>query len=141
MEFSHRNIVQKSIKAHLSPEATKKADVEPGSLVKLYTACIRSVLKYSCQVFHKSLPQYLSDKLERIQKRALETIFPDLNYKEATAKAKLGTLFERRDEIKCYLVRSRLHMSTRDTNFGTYYQLNVDHVIVNGGIKEFTRCH
>ena len=28
-------------------------------------------------------------------------------------------------------------MSTRDTNFGTYYQLNVDHVIVNGGIKEF----
>ena len=99
MEFSHRNIVQKSIKAHLSPEATKKADVEPGSLVKLYTACIRSVLKYSCQVFHKSLPQYLSDKLERIQKRALETIFPDLNYKEATAKAKLGTLFERRETL------------------------------------------
>ena len=99
MEFSHRNIVQKSIIAHLSPEATKKADVEPCSLVKLYTACIKSVLKYSCQVFHTSLPQYLSDEVERIQKRALKTIFPDLNYKEATAKAKLGTLFERRETL------------------------------------------
>ena len=109
MEFSHRNIVQKSIKAHLSPEATKKADVEPGSLVKLYTACIRSVLKYSCQVFHTSLPQYLSDEVERIHKRALKTIFPDLNYKEATAKAKLGTLFERRETL-CQMLFSQIYI-------------------------------
>ena len=120
----------------ISPEEPKKADVESGSPVKFYTACIRSVLEYSCQVFHTSLPQYLSHEME-------------YNYGEestqlqkATAKAKLGTLFEEEKLcIKSYLVRSRLQMSTRDTNFGTYYHLSLDHVNMNRGMKEFTHCH
>ena len=87
-----RNIVQEASKRICLLKQLKK-------LIKFYTACIRSVLEYSCQVFHTSLPQYLSDEVERIQKRALTIIFPDLNYKEATAKAKLGTLFERRETL------------------------------------------
>ena len=93
------NIVQKASKPIYLLKQLKKADVEPGSLVKFNTACIRSVLEYSCQVFHSSMPQYLSDEVERIQKRGLRIIFRDLNYKEATAKAKLGTLFERRETL------------------------------------------
>ena len=93
------NIVQKASKPIYLLKQLKKADVEHGSLVKFNTACIRSVLEYSGQVFHSSLPQYLSDEVERIQKRGLRIIFPDLNYKEATAKAKLGTLFERRETL------------------------------------------
>ena len=70
--------------------------------------------------------------------------FLDLNYKEATAKAKLGTLFKRRETL-CQTLFSQIE--TKDfnerhkLNFGTYYQLSMDHVIMNGGIKEFTRCY
>ena len=39
--------------------------------------------EYACQVFHYGLPKYLSDVIERIQKRALRIIFPDLSYENA----------------------------------------------------------
>ena len=49
----------------------KHAKVPPGEPVQFYVACIQSILLYGCQVFHFSLPQYLSLTFERIQKRAL----------------------------------------------------------------------
>ena len=49
----------------------------------MYTTCIRPVLEYACPVFHHSLPQYLSNEMERLQKRALRIIQPDLSYAEA----------------------------------------------------------
>jgi hypothetical protein len=42
--------------------------------------CIRSILEYACQVFHCSLPKYLSEEIERIHKRAMSIIFPDISY-------------------------------------------------------------
>ena len=82
-------------------------------LIKFYTACITSVLEYSCQLFHTSLPQYLSDVVERIQKRALKIIFQT----SITKKQNLELcLKEEKLCVKYYLVRSRLQMSTRDTN-------------------------
>ena len=38
-------------------------------------SAIRSVQEYVCQVFHCNLPLYLSDEIERIQRRALRIIF------------------------------------------------------------------
>lgn len=38
--------------------------------------CIRPVIEYACEAFHDSLPQYLSNDLERLQKRAFRIIFP-----------------------------------------------------------------
>ena len=58
----------------------KRVDVASVNLVKFYCSCIRSVLEYACQLFHSSLPQYLSDDIERIQKRAMRIIFPSLSY-------------------------------------------------------------
>ena len=91
----------------ISLEEPKKADVESGSPVKFYTACIRSVLEYSCRVFHTSLSQYLSHEME-------------YNYGEestqlqkATAKAKLGTLFERRETLNQILFSQ---IETTDVN-------------------------
>ena len=43
---------------------------------------------YSCQVFHSSLPIYLSHDIERIEKRAMCVIFPDLTYEDAIVTAK-----------------------------------------------------
>ena len=39
---------------------------------------IRSVLEYACPVWHTNLPQYLSDNIEVIYKRALQCIFLNL---------------------------------------------------------------
>ena len=51
-------------------------------LALFYTTCIRPVTEYACQVFHNSLPQYLSYEIEKLQKRAFRIIFPELHYQE-----------------------------------------------------------
>ena len=47
----------------------KRTHVPAKDLVCFYIACIQSVSLYACQVFHYSLPEYLSSALERVQKR------------------------------------------------------------------------
>ena len=44
-------------------------------------------MQISCEspVFHSSLPKYLSDDIERVQKRAMRKIFPSLSYNDAKA--------------------------------------------------------
>ena len=64
-----------------------------------YYSVIRSVLEFSCQLFHRSLPKYLSDDIERIQRRAMRIIFPNLSYCEALNKAGIPTLSERRESL------------------------------------------
>jgi len=71
------NIVLKASKRLYLLRLLKRADLDVKSLIQFYCTCIRSILVYACQTFHSSLPQYLSDDIERIQKRALRIIFPD----------------------------------------------------------------
>ena len=78
----------------------KRADIDCISLLQFYCACIRSVLEYACQSFHSSLPVYLSDQLERIQKRSLRIIYPDLSYSEALTKSSMSTFQDTR-ELLC----------------------------------------
>ena len=47
-------------------------------LVTVRVNVVRPVLKYACPVWRTNLPQYLSDNVEIIQKRALQCIFPGL---------------------------------------------------------------
>ena len=62
----------------------KRAKVPTNDLLSFYTTCIRPVAEYACPVFHTALPQYLSDQLERLQKRALRIISTnDLSYRQA----------------------------------------------------------
>ena len=63
----------------------KRAGICASDLVLFYCSAIRSVLEYACEVFHFSLPSYLSEELERIEKRALRIIFP---YEATTARSK-----------------------------------------------------
>ena len=58
----------------------------------------RSILEYACQVFHCNLPLYLSEEIERIQRRGLPVIFPYC-YSEGLAKAGLTTLYDRRSTL------------------------------------------
>ena len=54
------------------------------------------VLEY---VFHHALPDYLSDKLERVRKRALSIISPYDTYHERLSLCYLETLKHRRIEL------------------------------------------
>ena len=54
----------------------KRAGIDTKDLVSFYCSVIRSVLEYACQAFHSSLPAYLSQEIERIQRRALKIILP-----------------------------------------------------------------
>ena len=91
-------VVNKDAKRLYFLSQLKRAKVDTANLVKFYTACIRSIIVYACQVFHHSLPDYLSNSLERIQKRALRIIYGyELPYDEALSLSGLETLFQCRE--------------------------------------------
>ena len=79
------------------PRAWKIADVPP--LPKAPVSVIRSVLEYACQVFHCNLPLYLSDEIERIQRRASRIIFPTCSYSEGLVKAAFHLYMT--EEVNC----------------------------------------
>ncbi len=58
----------------------KRAGLAVRELLLFYVTCVRSLTEYACPAFHNFLPTYLSDDLERLQKRALSIIFPQLPY-------------------------------------------------------------
>ena len=68
-----------------------------------YITCTRSILEYACAVFHRALSGYLSEDLERMQKRALRIIYPGMSYNQALEFSGLPTLFKRREEISSKL--------------------------------------
>ena len=80
-----------------------RAGISPYDLLAFYCSVIRSVLEFSCQLFHRSLPKYLSDDIERIQRRAMP--FPSLSYCEAMDKAGIPTLSERRESLSIKLFK------------------------------------
>ena len=100
------NTVSKASKRLYFLRQLKRADVQESLLLQFYTACIRSILEYGCQVFHSSLPDYLSMDLERVQRRALKIIYPELNLKEAIEQAKMTTLKNRREKLNQKLFTS-----------------------------------
>lgn len=78
----------------------KRAHVPARDLVCFYIARIQSVLLYACQVFHYSLPEYLSSALERVQRRAMRIIYGyDVSsYTEALKTANINSLSQRRSK-------------------------------------------
>ena len=78
----------------------KRAGVDQQSMLTVYTTCIRSLLGYSCQVWNFNAPQYLSEEVERIQKRALRLTCPHpISYNQALEQTQLPTLAQRRNNL------------------------------------------
>jgi len=77
----------------------KRSGVAPNELVLFHVTCIRPVLEYASPVFHRSLTNYISEDLERIQRRTLRIMYPDLSYRVALETAGLRKLHERRERI------------------------------------------
>ena len=69
------------------------------ALSTVYITVIRPLLEYACQVWHFNIPEYLSDDIERVQKRALRIILPELCYADATKFINIPLLKERRESL------------------------------------------
>ena len=67
--------------------------------IKVYCACVRSILEYVCEVWHYNLPVYLSNQIEQIQKRAFRIIYPSLTYSQALLATKVPSLYDRRSTL------------------------------------------
>ena len=73
-------------------------------VIAFYCRVIRSVLEFLCQLFHRGLPKYLSDDIERIrgpERRAVRIIFPSLS----NCEAGIPTLSERRELLSIKLFK------------------------------------
>lgn len=69
-------IVKKSSKKLYSLRLLKRSVVEPENILKVYLSTIRPVLEYAIPIW-QSIPDYLSDRVESIQRRALRIIYPE----------------------------------------------------------------
>ena len=71
-----------------------------------YIYIIRSTLEYCAQLWHGNLTTEQSHDLERIQKRAIRVIYPEVTYEEALLKCNLDTLEFRREDMCINLIQS-----------------------------------
>ena len=87
------------------------------------------MLEYACPVWHTSLPMYLSDNIETIQKRCLRTIFPGHSYDDARSISNLPTLFERRTKL-CQSYFRKMHNADHKLNKLLPNQRNISYDLI-----------
>jgi hypothetical protein len=92
-------ICNKASKRLYASRLLKRSSIPSGKLVRVYATCVRPILEFSCEVWHYSLAQYLSDEIKSIQRRALRIIFSDLKYEDALVRAGVVSLILRRKTI------------------------------------------
>jgi hypothetical protein len=73
--------------------------IAQSDIVLIYCAINRSVLEYVCAVWHCKLAAEQSNDLERVQKRCMRIIYPQLSYSEALFVSELERLDLRRERI------------------------------------------
>ena len=85
-------IVKKSLRRLYMLRFLKRANADKKTLITVYRTCIRPILEYCNQIWHFNTPEYLSNDIERIQRRALKIIHPSLSYNEALVVCNMSTL-------------------------------------------------
>ena len=66
------------------------------NILRIYISTVRPVLEYAVPVW-QNIPAYLSEAIERVQKRALNIIYPEAeSYAHALQLGKLDRLDDRR---------------------------------------------
>ena len=104
-----KEIVTKTSKRLYILRVLKQAGIPSSDHLNGYFALVRSVLEYCCVTWSNGLPLYLSDKIERVQKRALRILFPNPHFNDALSLCKITRLDARRDNLW-----SRVWHSIRD---------------------------
>lgn len=93
-------VISKASKRIYPVRLLKRAGVEGKELTQFYTTCIRSVMEYACPAWFYSLPHYLVEHLESIQRRIMNIVYPNDAYAVALEKAQLPTM-EKRLQYLC----------------------------------------
>ena len=82
----HLNIITSKASKHLYLlKHLKRADVAKVELVKFYCSCIKSVLGYTCQLFHSTLPlssAELSRLFNSVKHRSINYDFKNVNKRD-----------------------------------------------------------
>ena len=76
----------------------KRSGAPLKDIMSVYSAFIRLVLEYACQVWHFSIPQHLNHQIEQVQRRALRIALPHLSYSHGLEAMNIQTLNQRREE-------------------------------------------
>ena len=85
-------------------------------ILKVYLTTIRPILpEYGVQVW-QDIPEFLSNKLESIQKRALYIIYPCHSYLDALNTTNLSSLKERRTQL-CRNYIQKMSQNDHPINF------------------------
>ena len=92
------DVLKKANKRMLFLILLKRAKVLVRDIISFYLICIRPLLEYCARLYHHALPDYLSDDMERVQKRALSIISPGLSYLANLSLFNLNSLKDRRTE-------------------------------------------
>ena len=98
-------------------------------LITIYVAYIRSLLELSCVVWHSSLTEKDSDKLERVQKVGLRIILKDgyVSYEKALQMTGLQTLKNRRELLCLNFAWSALKSTLSQSMFPRNKAWNQEH--------------
>ena len=120
-------IVKKVSKRLYFLRQLKRAKTQPKDLLTFYLTCVRPVMEYACPVYNDSLPIHLKEDLEKLQKRALRIIYPELSHAEALFDAGVEYLFERRQFLTTKLFKEvvddhnhKLYKLLPSTSFSEY---------------------
>ena len=69
-------------------------------MLKIYKVVVRSAVEYCSIVYHSLIPEYLSDRLELLQKQALKIIYgPGVAYRAMVESGVIETLASRREAV------------------------------------------
>ena len=77
----------------------KRAGVQEQDVLKVFRSSVRPILEYAVQAW-QDIPDYLSDRIESVQKRAFKIIYPNSSPSQALSLANETTLSNRR-ELLC----------------------------------------
>ena len=94
-------ISKKASKRLYSLRILKKPGVNTEEIVKVYLTTIKPILEYGVQ-FWQDIPEFLSNKLKSIQKRALHIIYPCHSNLDTLNTTNLSSLKERRTQL-CHI--------------------------------------
>ena len=131
-------MVKKAAKRLYILRVLSRINVPSVDLLTIYFSLVRSILEYACPVWHTNLPQYLSDKIEHVQKRAFRIIYPGRRYDDALSIAQCPRLTDRRQILCCKTFKkiqeptSQLHYllpSSREDMHGRFLRNNLDYTV------------
>ena len=75
----------------------KRSGMGAADLIKIYKTVIRAGAEYCSVVYHSLIPDYMAERLERVQEQAMKIIYGrGLNYRRMVQEGELETLQERR---------------------------------------------